>query len=784
MTMGRHCVRKEVKQVVENIQKPSSNSEAIINIISVLEKIKKNEFVSDSNWFSNDLEKIIERLKEKSFRLAVVGEFSSGKSTFLNALIGKDILKHGARETTATVTEIWNDPSVQRKILMDVYYINGEVQKGISADKITEYTSTSSTTYHVAGEIEKVIIKSRLFKMDFPVCLVDTPGLNGIADNHREKTIEQIKNAHACIYMMSVRGLGQSDITFLKFIGKYQHNIIFVQNFIDELKRLEEETPEKKIEEQKKIITDRIFQDNPEVHYDIVAVSSRKALISRSESFKEYQGERLTDELRNKLFIESKFAEVQQVITDLMRSNEKEEIQKKDAVAVALNLLKYFQKIIQRKEEMEKENWDNSEEGRNRRNYTDIFQFLTSHRSEYFRRLNDFVDSDAADIKKCCMKCIENKIDEIEKFAGKYINEMDDIDKLVDDSSAVLPNLLYENILKAEEEIKEYLRIRFENLISNGILRINKYTEAGVVENDYEQFAMRETGKQQYRDFSSEEDKISSLRQQISEKKVINAQKTMKANRKVNALKKIQEELEAKEEEKNRCKAIYEREIKDLGNMPEKETKYKSIPTEEYRGGFGFFDWLFGPRIVTKSVPYLDDSRQREWKKKKAAIEAEYRPNINRIDAEKRELETKKKQYEEEINHIRKSEPQRREEIEKMEELLKREQQYLQMLREKVRQEYLRELKRKIVESMHEYLQNYIKTVFVENFKNMIKVNKNKAKEKIQSVFENSFDQRIKELEARISKVNWTKQKKKVEELSELLESAEIILEEYLCQKS
>lgn len=41
---------------------------------------------------------MLERLKTNTFRLAVVGEFSSGKSTFLNAIIGKDILKHGVQE--------------------------------------------------------------------------------------------------------------------------------------------------------------------------------------------------------------------------------------------------------------------------------------------------------------------------------------------------------------------------------------------------------------------------------------------------------------------------------------------------------------------------------------------------------------------------------------------------------------------------------------------------------------------------------------------------------------
>ena len=47
-------------------------------------------------------------LNKEEYRITVVGQFSSGKSTFINALIGRDILPHGVSETTATITYIHN----------------------------------------------------------------------------------------------------------------------------------------------------------------------------------------------------------------------------------------------------------------------------------------------------------------------------------------------------------------------------------------------------------------------------------------------------------------------------------------------------------------------------------------------------------------------------------------------------------------------------------------------------------------------------------------------------
>ena len=171
--------------------------------------------------------------------ISIIGPSGSGKSTFLNALIGKDILKHGTQETTATITEIRNEKVENDRIVFDVVYNNGIIEENINIDKLKDYTTTFSSLYSVAENIAKVIVKTHFLDYEGELSLIDTPGLNGIADKHREKTEEQIKNSHACIYLMSVRGLGESDIRFLKYISEYQKNIIFVQNFIDELKELE-----------------------------------------------------------------------------------------------------------------------------------------------------------------------------------------------------------------------------------------------------------------------------------------------------------------------------------------------------------------------------------------------------------------------------------------------------------------------------------------------------------------------------------------------------------------
>ena len=122
----------------------TSKDEDLSKVIDAITTVKNEDVVKSNSIITDDFDKVIKRLCEKNFRIAVIGEFSSGKSTFLNALIGKDILKHGRLETTATITEIKNDITVGDELKFDAYYVNGRLEKDISIDKLEEYTSTSS----------------------------------------------------------------------------------------------------------------------------------------------------------------------------------------------------------------------------------------------------------------------------------------------------------------------------------------------------------------------------------------------------------------------------------------------------------------------------------------------------------------------------------------------------------------------------------------------------------------------------------------------------------------
>ena len=282
-------------------------------LLKIINDLRGNSFIKNNETYIEELEYIQNRYEDKNFKIAVVGEFSSGKSTFINALIGKDLLKHATLETTATVTYIHN---VDQDTKISVSYTDGRVIEYKDYSFIQDTTTTLSNE-DVVNNIDYVDIYVKFSDVDDDFTIVDTPGLNGTADKHREKTIEEIKKSHACIYILQKNGITDSDREFLRFLFNYQKNFIFVQNFIDELRESEGETIEKKIDSVKYDIENIIKLQNNEIEYNIVGISALKAVAGKDKNVnKLYENDlvELTDETREKHLNDSNIDQVEKLI--------------------------------------------------------------------------------------------------------------------------------------------------------------------------------------------------------------------------------------------------------------------------------------------------------------------------------------------------------------------------------------------------------------------------------------------------------------------------------------
>ncbi len=140
----------------------------------------------------------IEQLDEL-FLLVVVGEFNSGKSAFINALLEKKILQEGPTPTTDLINIVkYGDEPVSR----------------------------------VADNLRVTKFPLELLKN---VNIVDTPGTNSIVKEHDELTLNFIPKADFVIFVMSSdRPLTESEREFLELISiKWRRKVLFLLNKID-----------------------------------------------------------------------------------------------------------------------------------------------------------------------------------------------------------------------------------------------------------------------------------------------------------------------------------------------------------------------------------------------------------------------------------------------------------------------------------------------------------------------------------------------------------------------
>ncbi len=160
---------------------------------------------------------------DQSIFVAVLGQFKSGKSSFINSLLGKDLLPSGVVPVTAIVTRIrYGDTNMLTVLFED----DTQITTDIAA--LPLYV----TEKHNPENIKKV----KQAVIDYPglepfhnINLIDTPGLGSL---YRHNTIETLQwipfTGYAIICISTERPLSDEDISLMKGIRHYCPEIAIV----------------------------------------------------------------------------------------------------------------------------------------------------------------------------------------------------------------------------------------------------------------------------------------------------------------------------------------------------------------------------------------------------------------------------------------------------------------------------------------------------------------------------------------------------------------------------
>jgi GTP-binding protein EngB required for normal cell division len=224
-------------------------SELIETIESSLQQ-KGTKFNTSIGLSSIILRNQSQSLLDEKFKIMVVGEFSSGKSTFLNALIKDNILPVAVRPTTATINLI--KYSEEKKILLHYWGNTDEVEneldegiiKEIGYDQLAEFSTSLTKEYDSnSTQIKYIEIFSPTDYCRNGVEILDTPGLSSTNKNHDKVTLSYLPNGHTAIMLLNPsQPLSRSERDYLRIIRSYLNRVIFVANKINLLDEEEQET--------------------------------------------------------------------------------------------------------------------------------------------------------------------------------------------------------------------------------------------------------------------------------------------------------------------------------------------------------------------------------------------------------------------------------------------------------------------------------------------------------------------------------------------------------------
>ena len=174
-----------------------------------------------------------ELIEKGEFNLAVCGKVKNGKSSLINALIGRELLPVCTDVATSRVFKISH--SNEEKFY--VVYGNGD-RKEISQDELATYGSQAVINKKGEADIEKTISYIQVFTpMDFlpeGVSMIDTQGIGSTYPHHTAITKQYIKQADAAMFVMNPTPLEDIEVDFLKEIVSVTPGILFVTTKIDQ----------------------------------------------------------------------------------------------------------------------------------------------------------------------------------------------------------------------------------------------------------------------------------------------------------------------------------------------------------------------------------------------------------------------------------------------------------------------------------------------------------------------------------------------------------------------
>lgn len=427
-------------------------------ILSLMEEMKEFYVAKDDAREVSIVESWMKNLNENEFSIVVVGEFSAGKSTFLNALMGDKLLPSYTKETTATINFLRHKEKNGGQVGGCVHYRDGHTESftDISEATIKRYVSTDSDVA-VANDVEylELFLDSDFLKDN--VTLVDSPGLNGVADKHKDITEEQIEKSSAGIFMFRAEQPGsKSDFDFLKNLKEKVNTVFYLINKIDRIKAYEGESVESVIQHIKESYKGQFPSENsiPEIR----GISAEYALVARSGIGKELYSDKSAEELEEN----SRLKPFEERLMRFLTQGEKGRMLLIDPVR------KMYNKLSVEKANLESNKADLEGSTDSDDINTKIME-IREQKESLEKKIAESKRELGSEVKGLREEADEFLNAEIEKLKNKYISKLENWDELkdIENFEANINSRLSSDLIRINNDLSDRLQDCAQDIIAS-----------------------------------------------------------------------------------------------------------------------------------------------------------------------------------------------------------------------------------------------------------------------------------------------------------------------------
>ncbi len=242
-------------------------------IAQILREVHAGAYQAKNVGLEHEVGELTNKLAGDRFYLTVVGQFSRGKSTLMNAVLGKEYLPSGFVPTTSAITAVSYGSREKVVLRRSDTNLTSEIEIRDLADFVTERINPGNRE-----RIEMVEVQVPVGILQRGFFLVDTPGLGSAVRENTATTLNFLPSADAIVFVTSCDApLTAGELGYLRECRSSVRQLFLVVNKMDLV-------PEAEREQVLEFARAKAQEELQDIRMRLYAVSAKEGLAARLSS--------------------------------------------------------------------------------------------------------------------------------------------------------------------------------------------------------------------------------------------------------------------------------------------------------------------------------------------------------------------------------------------------------------------------------------------------------------------------------------------------------------------